>query len=501
MPMTSRHSTTEIGSIVIPTCNRVDVLKRCLISYIENSKHYSRSNRFVVSDDSRSGETRAGYRQMLGGLSREYGVEIQYAGMEEKLRYARRLMQEQAAPPAVIKFALFDSEKLQLKTYGANRNALLLQTAGDTVLSVDDDTVCRIVASPRYNGRIRFISEQSFAVSDVWEMWILQDRESLLEFCDYVDQDILSLHEQVLGRKIDCFNFHAASEFETGMAKDSGRVLVTFNGVAGDSGWGSPFVYLLLTGDSWKRLTESLPVYQASCLSREILRVADCITVSSRTFESPAHAYGLDNREGLPPYFPVGGSEEFIHWATLSKCCNGYVAQLPWALLHTPIEDRLYAAGEVVKGTSGVMISSVIRAVIGAFEGGDNDKKLPALGEYLVNLANQPGKDFQHVVNTELQRNGHSLISYLEDRLKITDASPAFWANDVKRCIQNIYQSLSRTETSIPLNLLHTRSVNEAREMTQRLVLNFGQLLRHWPQMIEAARKLKLEEFTLAQPV
>ena len=48
----------------------------------------------------------------------------------------------------VIEFALFDPEGCGM-TAGANRNALLLHSVGDMVLSVDDDTVCSVAESPR----------------------------------------------------------------------------------------------------------------------------------------------------------------------------------------------------------------------------------------------------------------------------------------------------------------------------------------------------------------
>jgi hypothetical protein len=409
--------------------------------------------------------------------------------MEEKLRYAKRLIEEGAAPAGVIKFALFDSERLHLKTHGANRNATLLDTVGDVILSVDDDTVCRVAPSPLLDNEAKFVTEQRFSVSEIWDMWVFLKRKEVMDFCDFADKDPLGIHEQVLGQTAN------------GFQSDAARVLVTFNGVAGDSGWGSPLPYLLMTGDSLKRLTQSLNVYQSSCLSREILRVARRVTVSARTFEAPAHAFGIDNRDLLPPYFPVGGAEELIYWATLSKCRRGYVAQLPWSLLHAPVEDRAYASGEIVKGTSGVMISSVMRAVIGSFERGDGGEKIQQMGEYLVSVASQPGKDFQRMVYDELRREGHSLISHLEQRLEAANDSPTFWANDIKRCINNLRQSISRLEAAIPLNLLNGRSMDEAREMAQRLVLKFGQLLRWWPDMIEAARKLKREEYSLARPV
>src|SRR4030095_11397145 len=109
-----------------------------------------------------------------------------------------------------------------------------------------------------------------------------------------------------------------------------GRVLLTFNGVIGEGGWGAPHVYLLLTGSSLQRLTRSKSEYRSACLSREMLRVSRCLILTDNAGQTPGTFFGLWNKEMTPPFFPVGRSEDIVFWRTLSQSFDdGYVAHLP----------------------------------------------------------------------------------------------------------------------------------------------------------------------------
>src|SRR5688572_27522242 len=100
-------NTDGISSIAIPTRNRIGELKRCVISFAENAKSFGRTVEFFISDDSPAYETRVACRAMLREVQSKYDMTIRYAGLEEKVKYARLLMEFKVVPPDVIKFALF----------------------------------------------------------------------------------------------------------------------------------------------------------------------------------------------------------------------------------------------------------------------------------------------------------------------------------------------------------------------------------------------------------
>ena len=140
--------TGQIASLVFPTSERVELLQRSLVSYIENCRRFERNNDFVVADDSAAPDTRNAYRQMLLALKARYGVTLFYAGREEKVAYARALSKKGQIPEDVVSFACLGDSRYGLPTVGANRNTLLLHTAGDMIFSADDDTICSVAAAP-----------------------------------------------------------------------------------------------------------------------------------------------------------------------------------------------------------------------------------------------------------------------------------------------------------------------------------------------------------------
>jgi hypothetical protein len=75
-------------------------------------------------------------QQVLSRLARDRGVDIAYAGADEKRALAAALAGDGAIPPDVIEFALFDPEGCGRST-GTNRNAQLLYGAGQLFVSVD----------------------------------------------------------------------------------------------------------------------------------------------------------------------------------------------------------------------------------------------------------------------------------------------------------------------------------------------------------------------------
>src|SRR5205085_11671408 len=205
---------------------------------IENARAHNRTNDYVVMDDSPGLETRAASRQMLYALKQKYGVGISYAGLEEKLLYAKKLIDTKELPPEVVKFALFDIDKLGLITTGANRNAISLHTVGDPILIVDDDTVCKIASAPEKQEGLALVS----ANAPTEEHWVFPDREAALQFADYTELDLLALHEQLLGRRLRSYvttrkakgsvNIdHADARFLSELEAGHGRVMVTMNGV------------------------------------------------------------------------------------------------------------------------------------------------------------------------------------------------------------------------------------------------------------------------------
>ncbi|HEY9810091.1 MAG TPA: HAD-IIIC family phosphatase [Halomicronema sp.] len=501
----------NIASLGMVSCNRIDGAKRALSSYIENSKEYGKDNDFVLLDDSGKPATREGYREMLQGVKREYGVEVFYGGLEEKKAFAKALIKEGDLPAEVVNFALFDVENAGASP-GANRNALTLHSVGDMIFSADDDTVCRLVASPEMRDGLAFSSS-----ADPSDYWVFKDRQNTLESVEFRDKDLLGIHEELLGQSVGAVVEKMPVDFEKidndflrRLEKGKAKVLMTFNGLVGDCGWGAPFGfwsapmgYLLLGEMSHRRLVESESSYRMALTSREILRSVNRRKITDDSFGMTTFV-GLDNRDLLPPFLPVRRGQDLIFTKMVWECFSeGVFGHLPWALLHEPVEVRKFWQGEIFRTASGFDTAKLMIECVKSCQFGEGNatERLRILGRHLCELGNLPVGDFEEFIRLQTWRSSQGFINLAEERLQSCGDAPKFWANDVRKYVDILCKSLITEEYFVPLDLLQGRNLNEARKLSQRLVGSFGQLVLWWPEIVATAKDLRGKGIRLARRV
>ena len=497
-PDTWPHAHERITTIGVLTRNRVHSLRRCLISYIENCKKHGRENDFIVVDDSEEQSVREDTKRMLRLLKAKYNIEIAYAGFEEKKKYSEELIAEGGLPPDAVNFALFDVENCG-NTVGANRNALLLHTVGDMFLSADDDTVCSITNSPQ-----AIVNNLAFYSGiDPTDFWFFADRETALESVTIEEKDLLGIHEELLGKDVSsCIGLLSkSSEVILDQASpqfvrelQSGKVTVTMTGLLGDSGLWSPLCQLMLTGDSYARLTKTALAYDSAFTSREVMRVVNRATISSGDF-CMAYALGVDNRTLLPPFFPVYRNEDGLFASTLRLCYErDYVGYVPWAVMHLP-NSRNYSPADIWEKPSTHNICNVVLACLQSYDFPlgmiSGEERLRTLGNHLMQLGNSTSIAFDEFVRICLWRMKSISITLLEEELINRKGAPDFWSADVAKHIEVLRRSLLHEVDKPPQDLLEGRSVDEARQLAKRLIVKFGHLLYWWPEIFAAAKSLR----------
>jgi len=505
----SVETNMPIATVGVVTRNRTPQMKRCLESYIENCRQYGRENDFVVMDDSENAEVRKEHRQILRSLKERYGVEIRYAGQEEKRRYTDALINAIELPSDVVRFALFDVAGCGC-SIGANRNALLLDTVGDLFFSADDDTVCRLTPHPEINSDIAFFSE-----IDPTEFWFYPDREAALQSTTTVEQDHLALHESLLGKNLgnvlkDLPESAAVKMNEVcphlykGLKSGVGTVRVTFNGIVGDSAIPTPAGYLTgFQGNTRTRLTESESTYDSAFTSREVMRSVNCASIYHGT-QLMGTVLGIDNRNLLPPFMPVQRNEDGVFGFLLSVCFDhSFFGYLPWAILHAA-ESRKYSPNYMAHVADRILTDLIIFTLAaqpprpGHLTGRE---RLMSLGTFLTEIGSLAQPEFEEFVQLQISLRLSQLLSSLEQTLKKYKGSPDFWARDLRAYIQTTQEALQRKDCIIAHDLREGRTDEEVVRLSQQLVLGFGRLLQAWPDMMIAAKDLRIRGVRLAQPV
>jgi len=486
------QSTNHVAlkSISIPTSNRVEALRRCLLSYAAGLEKQSRDTAIVVADDSKRPEINQGYKELLRSIGSRYGLAVLYAGIPEKLAFVNRLLKTTGAPADVLKFGLFDSGKTGLPTYGANRNALLLQNAGEAFLSVDDDTVYQPGTLGRIEAGYRDVCEERFSESYPCEVIITGSRDQALGTLTYGEMDVLAHHESVLGRSL---SDQHCPQSEPGKLP-AGGVKISFNGVAGDCGWPSSFIQLLFTGSSLDRLVESNEIYTTARGSRYGVRAVTKACLG-QVMNAPGMFAAFDNREFLPPFFPVGRGEDVIYWNTVVKCCGPKsFAFIPPVLLHLPIEHRSYSAEERKQVRVGFDLFMLLLALV---RSGPqvNPETLPAqrfqqLARHLIQIGQLTPREFRDLVRWEIGNEAQALADHLAAQTESRPRASEEWKGDVAQAVKAIRHYAKNPEPLVPADLSSHQEF-EAAALVQRLIFLFGQLLQYWPAIMTETQLLR----------
>jgi hypothetical protein len=496
----------KISSVGVVTHDRVQSLERCLLSYIAHSKQHGRTHDFVVMDDFQRSAATGTTVEILHSIKKANGVKIRYAALMEREQFACELVKESGLPPDVVNFALFDTERVG-SPIGANRNALFLDTVGELVFSTDDDIVCDVALAFGARNALSFESRGTFT-----KFWFFANRETTLKSMPRCEVDLLSVHERLLGQTLaGCI-----TEFDDGelsfervnsaqiqhLIAKRGKVPLTVGGVFGDSAMPTPVMFLLFESDSRRRLLESESTYRSAFASREVLRAVDCPCITDNPFFFAA-TFGYDNRTLLPPFMPVLRAEDDIFGFTVRACIeDGYFGHLPTAVLHSPIDTRAYFPAFLEQSAARTDMNKIILAGLISFQMGrvvlDVSRRLQTFGRHLMEIASMPQEDFEEFVKVQLWRMHTDTIQQMEGYLQHYQRDPAFWAKDIENYLHHFHTALIKDSFVVPQDLLGSRNAEVARKLSQQLVFKFGQLLYHWPELVEAAKSLRARERRLS---
>lgn len=481
----------EVAAIGVPSSNRPEALAACLTSYLENCSTYGRRPDVVVCGTQRDGQTDAAYRRMLADIARRYGSDISYAGAPETARFADRLAEAADVDPAVVRFALSDSEDVGLP-YGVNRNALLLHNAGRPFVSVDDDTRGAFRRYGEGDSGLAVTSEPG-----VSEIRVLASRDEALAEVEAETVDWLERHGAALGaeaaallsadpdRPIDT---HLAGRDAFGpLSRGDGRIVLTSQGWVGDSGWAGTGEARWLTGASFEWNTRTAERYATAVASREIVRGVRRLTLS-RGGDFFCLSAGFDARRPLVPFLPVQRREDALFgWLATLADEAALVAHLPGMVQH----DRAGGAAPTLLDT--VDLAALVKAAL-APETGLPDQpgaRLEALGGRLVAACAASPDRFNAWIRERALADMQRDLEAVEARIAACPPDRAFWARDAELAVQLARRKLLEPDSHLPRSL-GLRLDHDARvERLRRVLARYGALMEAWPTLMASAAELR----------
>lgn len=491
----------SISTIGIVTRDRPMQLRVALESYLENCHKFGRDASFVVVDDSRDADVRDSCRRIVMSLSDGYKVPIQYCGLEEKIAYVTRLLDESNVPRAVIEFCIL-GDQLADFTGGANRNCLLLQTIGELIFSADDDTVCRFVQPERTEGSKGGVFG---AEKDPTDLHVFSNRSVALASVAFVENDVLAMHEELLGQNLGAlaarFSESGTLDLDQSCAHilrslylGEGTVVASYNGIFGDCGMYSAAGLLFHSGPTTRdRIVRSANDYSQALSCREVLRVAPVPTVSHG---APwlGFASGLDNRELLPPFVPIFRNEDGVFGTMIARCfANAFFGHLPYALAHLPVGERTYSVGHVEKATRVRFCELLLECVhpnSAPMATSKPSVNLREMGRAMSSLASLNIEEFEQFMRMRYWLYAGREITRMEALLTKENCNPDFWAADVRNYICALKQTLKEEILPLPCDLPRAANVIDGWRLFQCYIRKIGSLLQCWPDIVAAASLL-----------
>ncbi len=495
----------RISCVGITTCDRPRELRRCLLTYAKHFRAYRRSCEIVVIDDSQSEDARASCRDMLRAVGRQMDAALLYAGLEEKREFEQALIQ-QGAPPALVTFVLRNA-LLVPSSPGANRNALLLHAAGETLLSCDDDSLCYIADLRRGEQGIDVVS----FCGTVSRIAFAANLSAAARSVPRGQCDLIATHQTLLGRPLpdlalqlrsagqiaSCFT---VSRFRTGLAAAEGRVFATVSGTLGDPGLPHAAGLMLSKGTARAQFLSSWAGLRSESASRQAVLGVNTPTLSLKGPLITTTVTGFDNRALLPPFVPSGRGEDTFYGMLLKRCfsdaCFGY---LPIAILHAPMLPRRY--GPLPGSPRLVDVLSLLLEACPVASDPLPACRMRAIGRYYAELGTLAVPDFRARFERLTKRWSLARVEQCKQLLHYYQGEPAGWAAELRDWVSNLERCALNPVNHAPAEFGEPDPPEARLSRLMCFVRQMGEAIQAWPDIVSISQGLRAKGIRLGQPL
>jgi hypothetical protein len=451
-------------AIVTITGGRPEALSRCLRALRTRASHGAA--RLLVLD-----RDPAGSGWFPGGLSLR---------PDDRYLFSRptreRLVTHLAAhgiEPSVARFAVGGWSESSFDP-GANRNTLLLLTAGECLVSVDDDVIPAALVPRTARARLTFQGE-----GEPRDSWFDRGERSLTAS----GQTLVEAIETMLGRELDSLVDTPSGDLESrGTRPDrvrDGYVRAVVPGLVGDHALMAASVLLVQSASSMRRLSETEAGYHAAVTRRHILRCVEGPAIS----QGPAFmttCYGYANTNCGVPFSPNYANEDALFGAMLRLADpRAYTGYIPEVVRHAPIETRTFAfesVREPVPLRITHVLAELLRGLPVTADTVDPEAWCQRAGDALVHLSLEPPAAFGHRIAAAVEGIWARDLSRVA---AVLDGQPG-WSPWLERDLRGLMSAIVR-DRSRPLD--HQIRDCEGLASAQRYIGEFGRLVTRWPRM------------------
>ena len=484
------NADTSLFGVIIRTCDRPQQLKRLLDSISKLQPAFAEPYNFWVADDSRLDSHRIQNRQLIQAFKSAHdGLTIQYYGPQQQQKLSDQLKQIFPEYLAQIEWLLQrDTDKSVFFTGGRVFNHLLLLSAGQRFLLMDDDIVCEPYQAPEPGEGLSISMRQL-------EVGFYDSREALCEQLQRQDIDPFAAHNEALGASIASAvsGFEQKPEILQGLSgvqaaplSASTRVMRTVSGIVGDPGTVSLAWMYELEGVTRERLLSDPVRFQQFRSNRCLWLGSATRTLSVDPALMMTSLSGFDNSRLLPPVSPLFRNEDYFFGHVLKYLYQDHVTlDFPWGLLHFPEPERHWSEDQLDKPkNAGVsaFLADVARYQSNHCLAKDVEQRLVFLAEMYLSLADAEPTQLAEGIEENLLHTRVAALNQLQKILADYEQSPSYWAQDINRLLKANGESLVHSEPLVADP--HAGDDRKQQVETVREVLaQMGQAMKVWPQL------------------
>lgn len=384
---------------------------------------------------------------------------------------------------------------------GANRNRLLLATAGSTVVMSDDDEPPLVATAPTYREGC------GLRLSAEGDPNLVRPFRSSMDLDDAYDWEICSveeLHGAYLGRSVDprrsgeealsIDQIGPNTEALVGTISDRAPIVrITTAGYAGAGSAGMYQRLLSIDGDERERFVADRTRFLTLLYSGVWSTFPDQIILADDRFFRTGHA-GYDNRIPLPPFPPIGRGED-VAWGAFS-----WFVLPPGSKIHVPIAIRHRKTPHVGSSKAdlvlpGPRLNDLLFSLVPGISdrvasSSDIPEAMQRLGARLVNVAAQAAHSPTDFVDSYLTALLHKRIRDYEGLLERFDRSPPWWSEMMGYVIEVDRFRLKHREERRLVDV-----PQEHPELAVEQIGRNGRLLALWPDIHRVCGDIPLSDW------
>jgi hypothetical protein len=493
-PATGTNATT-IPHIYIPTRNRPSTAAAAALSHLA---HVPAESEVIIVDDSDQ-DTTPELLDALGDVGDDLRSRLFVMDRPQRRLLLDELVSEtRPAEEAIsaIRTCLGVDDRMPYR-YGISRNWVLLASAGQRLVSADDDTLAQVIRNPGVPQELSVSSSE-----DPTELWTFADMEALGRSHSFEAANVVDFHSDAMNwlspsssvpedRQVSIAG--AGVDLVRRVMTNRCSVRATAFGLAGSPGRAGLQFLLYAEGARRDRFFENRRALDSALLAPVVIRRVPAPTVGNSSFFMTTHV-GLDNRDILPPFFPLGRNSDAVFAQFLTTTtANALVAQIPGSIHHQrpePLDANMDWIHRVAPSLS-TFIGLIFQEFRPISQSEETRNALRRAGLFFHSVGELPIGDMADLFRLHWNRYLTEHADRLSYLLVRYDRSPGFWARHCDALLDNLADQLNSAGFPVPVELSHLPDFESMASRLGQLLRDFGILLYHWPEIWDTARQIK----------